>query len=72
MKYVCLGYIAPGKFENMTDSERNALVDACFTYDDVLRKNGYFAGGEGLQAAREREGSGLEIYKKLIFQDPTL
>ena len=49
MKYVCLGYIAPGKFENMPDQERNAAIDACFGYDDVLRKNGHFIGGEGLQ-----------------------
>jgi len=48
MKYVCLGYIEAGKFENMTESERNTLVDACLAYDDVLRKNGHFAGGEGL------------------------
>ena len=33
----------------MPETERNALVDACFAYDDVLRKNGHFAGGEGLQ-----------------------
>ena len=51
MKYVCLGYIEAGKFENMPDSERNAMVDECFTYDDVLRKNGHFAGGEALQSA---------------------
>ena len=49
MKYVCLGYIEPGKFENMSEKERNAMVDECFTYDDFLRKNGHFAGGEGLQ-----------------------
>ena len=49
MKYVCLGYIEPGKFENMPEKERNAMVDDCFGYDDVLRKNGHFAGGEGLQ-----------------------
>jgi hypothetical protein len=49
MKYVCLGYIEPGKFENMPDNVRNAEIDACFGYDDVLRKNGHFAGGEGLQ-----------------------
>jgi hypothetical protein len=49
MKYVCLGYIEAGKFENMTEPERNAFVDGCFTYDDVLRKNGHFAGGEALQ-----------------------
>ncbi|HXV09452.1 MAG TPA: YciI family protein [Burkholderiales bacterium] len=49
MKYVCLGYIEPGKLEGMDEGERNALVDACFAYDDVLRKNGHFTGGEGLQ-----------------------
>jgi hypothetical protein len=51
MKYVCLGYIEAGKFENMPEKERNAFVDACFAYDDVLRSNGNFAGGEGLQQA---------------------
>ena len=51
MKYVCLGYIEAGKFENMTESERNTMVDSCFTYDDVLRGNGHFAGGEALQPA---------------------
>lgn len=49
MKYVCLGYIAPGKFENFTESERNAMLDECFAYDDTLRNNGHFTGGEALQ-----------------------
>jgi hypothetical protein len=48
MKFICLGYIEPGKFEGMTEAERHAAVDACFAYDDVLRKNGHFAGGDGL------------------------
>ncbi|MNC88072.1 YCII-related domain protein [compost metagenome] len=34
----------------MPEKERNAFVDACFAYDDVLRKNGHFVGGEGLQS----------------------
>ncbi len=49
MKYICLGYIAPGKFENLTETDRNAMVDECFTYDDELRAKGHFAGGEALQ-----------------------
>jgi hypothetical protein len=49
MKYFCLGYIEPNKFETMSESERNAMLDECFTYDDILRKNGHFAGGEALQ-----------------------
>jgi hypothetical protein len=51
MKYVCLGYLEPGKFENMSESARNAMFDDCFRYDDELRKNGQFAAGEVLQPA---------------------
>jgi hypothetical protein len=40
-----------GRFEHMPESERNAFVDGCFAYDDVLRKNGHFIGGEALQPA---------------------
>src|SRR5713101_9191696 len=50
MKYICLGYMDPKKWETMSESERNAFVDECFTYDDVLRKNGHFVGGEALQS----------------------
>ena len=49
MKYICLGYIEPGKFENMTETERHAMLDECFDYDDTLRANQYFAAGEALQ-----------------------
>ena len=51
MKYVCLGYMEANKFETMSESERSAFVDGCFAYDDVLRKNGHFTGGEALQSA---------------------
>ena len=50
MKYIVLGYY-PEKFENMSESERNAMFDECFSYDDELRKNGHWAGGEALQPA---------------------
>ncbi len=49
MKFICLGYIEPNKFESMSERERDAMVDECFAYDDELRRNGHFAGGEGLQ-----------------------
>ncbi|MGH8710183.1 MAG: YciI family protein [Burkholderiales bacterium] len=52
MKYICLGYMDPKKWETMSESERNAFIDECFAYDDVLRKNGHFAGGEALQGPR--------------------
>ncbi len=49
MKYVCLGYMDPTKWETMSDGERNAFVDECFAYDDELRKDRHFVGGEALQ-----------------------
>jgi hypothetical protein len=51
MKYICLGYIEPGKFENMSESERNAMLDECLSYNDELRKNGHLVAEEPLQPA---------------------
>ena len=49
MKYICLGYYEPAKHAGMTEEERNAMFDECFEYDDHLRANGHWAGGEALQ-----------------------
>jgi hypothetical protein len=51
MKYICLGYYDKAKFDALTDAERNAMFDTCIEYDDHLRANGHWAGGEALQAA---------------------
>jgi hypothetical protein len=50
MKYICLRYIQPGKFENMTESQRHAMLDECFEYDDPVRADRHFAAGEALQS----------------------
>jgi hypothetical protein len=52
MKFVCLGYIEPEKWETAIESEQKQMMEECFAYDDVLRKNGHFVGGEALQMAR--------------------
>ena len=52
MKYICLGYADEKQWEKMPESERNALMDECLAYDDVLRRNGHFVGGDALQSAR--------------------
>ena len=49
MKYICLGYMEPGKFENMSESERNATLDECFEYNDHLRANGHVVAEVPLQ-----------------------
>ncbi len=48
MKYLCFGYYDKGKLDGMTESERNAMFDTCFEYDDHLRASGHWAGGEAL------------------------
>jgi hypothetical protein len=49
MKYICLGYIEPGRFQGMTEEEQHMMLDECFDYDSHLRANGHFAAGEALQ-----------------------
>jgi hypothetical protein len=49
MKYICLGYYDKSKFDGLPESERNAMFDACFEYDDHLRASGHSFGGEALQ-----------------------
>jgi hypothetical protein len=51
VKYLCFGYYDKSKFDGMTESERNAMFDTCFEYDEHLRANGHWAGGEALQPA---------------------
>ncbi len=51
MKYICLGYVGPGTFENMSARDRNTMLDECFGYNDELRKNGHLVAEESLQPA---------------------
>ena len=52
MKYICLGYLKPGKFEEMTEEERNAVLDECFEHNDHLRANGHLAAEVALEPAQ--------------------
>ena len=49
MKYICLGYIKPGTFEDMTEDEQHAVLDECFEHNDHLRANGHIVGELALQ-----------------------
>lgn len=51
MKYICLGYIDLKEYGTVPENEQLALMDECFDYDNVLRANGHFTGGEALQPA---------------------
>lgn len=51
MKYICLGYIEDKYFSQLSEKERHDFMDACFAYDEKLRKNGHMIDGEALQPA---------------------
>jgi hypothetical protein len=70
MKFICLGYIEPQKWETMPEGERNAMMDECFNYDDQLRKNGHFVGGEALQAAKTAKTLWWKDDKAVVTDGP--
>ncbi|TWT74444.1 YCII-related domain protein [Posidoniimonas polymericola] len=49
MKFVCLGYYDESTFASYSEEEMKAHMEACFAYDDELRRGGHFLGGEALQ-----------------------
>ena len=70
MKYICLGYLEPGKFENMSESERNTVLDECFSYNDELRKNGHLVAEESLQPANTAATVSLKNGKVVVTDVP--
>jgi len=54
----------------LSERERNAMIDACFAYDDVLRTNGHVSGGEALLCARNATTLRWTNGKVLITDGP--
>src|SRR4029079_5449249 len=70
MKFICLGYADEKHWEQMSNSHRNALMDECLAYDDVLRRDGHFAGGDELQSARSAKTLRWQRGKVLVTDGP--
>jgi hypothetical protein len=70
MKFICLGYIEDGKFASMSPQQQIAMVDECFTYDDELRRKGYFAGGEALGAPSDAATLRVKSGKVVVTDGP--
>ena len=49
MKYLCFGYLDVEQWLKRSQGEQNAMIDACFAYDEILKKDGHWVGGEGMQ-----------------------
>jgi hypothetical protein len=70
MKYICFGYYDKDKFDGLPEGERNAMFDTCFEYDDRLRANGHWAGGEALQPAETAKTLSWKKGKVAITDGP--
>jgi hypothetical protein len=70
MKYICLGYYDEKAFEKLSDAERNAFIDDCLAYDEVLKKNGHFIGGEALGPAQSAATVGFRQGKAVVTDGP--
>lgn len=70
MKFLCLGYMDENRWATMSKSEQDATMQECFAYDDVLRKNGHFVGGEALQSVRAAKTLRWEEGKVLVTDGP--
>ena len=53
MKFICLGFTVESKWQAMSKSEQVAMLEQCFSYDDLLRGTGHWVGeGGALQETR--------------------
>lgn len=52
MKFMCLGYFYEPAWNAMSKSEQDAMIEACFAYDNQLREAGHWLdGGAALQGS---------------------
>jgi len=70
MKFVCIGYYGEENWNRMSESEQKGFMEECFAYDDVLRENGHFIGGEALQQAHNARTLWLRGGKVIITDGP--
>jgi hypothetical protein len=70
MKYICLGYSEENKWDRLSDDERNLMMEECFAYDDVLRRNGHVLGGEALQSTRNAATLRFQNGKVVVTDGP--
>jgi hypothetical protein len=70
MKYVCFGYYDESTWERMPEAEQQAFMDECLAYDEVLRQNGRFVGGEALQTARNARTLRFRNGKAIVTDGP--
>jgi len=71
MKFSCLGYADEKLWDAMSESEREAIIEECFAYDDTLRRGGHWTGvGEALQSSRAAKTLRTKGEKIIVTDGP--
>src|ERR1700722_13204815 len=70
MKFVCLGFIDETKFAAIPPEGARRMMEACFAYDDELRRGGHFLGGEALDSARTAATLKMKDGKVVVTDGP--
>jgi hypothetical protein len=71
MKFIGLGYFDQKKWDAMSDDERDAIVEKCFTYDDELFKSGnWLDGGQPLQSVNTAKTLRWKSGKVVVTDGP--
>jgi hypothetical protein len=69
-KFLCFGYMDEKKWDALSTSEQEVFMKECLAYDDELRKNGHWAGGEALQYARDAKTLRPKDGKVIVTDGP--
>ena len=70
MKYVCFGYLDVNKWGTYSQDKQNQMIDDCLSYDEVLQKNGHWAGGEGLAGPDDTRTLRFQNGKVVVTDGP--
>ena len=70
MRYLCLGYIDQQKWEVMLEGRQTAITEEIHAYDELLRQNGHYVGGETLVSSRHAKTITTRNNKVSIVDGP--
>jgi hypothetical protein len=69
-KFICLGYWNEKNWNAMSDSQREAMIEACRAYGEVLQQHGQWVGGEALESARTAKTLRPQGRKVIVTDGP--
>ncbi len=70
MKFICLGYADLKGLSERDPKEMAAMMEECLAYDDELRRNGHYIGGEALQMPEQAATLRMNAGQVMVTDGP--